>query len=181
MTTKLNYIDLFAGAGGLSEGFIREGFRPLAHVEADVNASATLKTRLAYHHLSKKKNLEQYYQYLAGNKTRDELWDSAPAEIISSVINSEISDENLEATFATTDAQLASEKVDLIIGGPPCQVYSLAGRSRDPKRMKDDPRNHLFSKYAEFLNRYKPKFFVFENVPGLRSAEKYLPAILQTF
>jgi len=51
--TKLTYIDLFAGAGGLSEGFIREGFHPIAHVEMDNDACDTLKTRLAFHDLAK--------------------------------------------------------------------------------------------------------------------------------
>ena len=49
---QLNYIDLFAGAGGLSEGFIREKFQPIAHVELSTEAADTLKTRIAFHHLS---------------------------------------------------------------------------------------------------------------------------------
>ena len=61
--------------------------------------------------------------------------------------------------------------MDVIIGGPPCQAYSIVGRARDPKGMTDDPRNHLYKYYVEFLNRYKPKMFVFENVPGILSAK----------
>ena len=57
--SKPNYIDLFAGAGGLSEGFIREMFEPIAHVEMSAEASDTLRTRVAYHHFKDKKKLNQ--------------------------------------------------------------------------------------------------------------------------
>lgn len=60
----LNYIDLFAGAGGLSEGFIRSGFNPIAHVEMDRHACDTLKTRTAYHYLKANNKAEVYYNYL---------------------------------------------------------------------------------------------------------------------
>ncbi|MCD8181374.1 MAG: DNA cytosine methyltransferase, partial [Firmicutes bacterium] len=60
--------------------------------------------------------------------------------------------------------------VDLIIGGPPCQAYSVAGRIRDKDGMKNDYRNYLFENYLEIVNHYKPKAFVFENVPGILSA-----------
>jgi DNA (cytosine-5)-methyltransferase 1 len=60
--------------------------------------------------------------------------------------------------------------IDVIIGGPPCQAYSVAGRVRDENGMKDDYRNYLFEHYLSVVNRYRPKFFVFENVPGLLSA-----------
>lgn len=58
----------------------------------------------------------------------------------------------------------------IIIGGPPCQAYSVAGRVRDENGMKDDYRNYLFEHYLSVVNRYQPKVFVFENVPGLLSA-----------
>ena len=57
-----------------------------------------------------------------------------------------------------------------IIGGPPCQAYSVAGRVRDENGMRDDYRNYLFEHYCNVVNRYRPKLFVFENVPGLLSA-----------
>ena len=60
--------------------------------------------------------------------------------------------------------------IDLIIGGPPCQAYSVAGRVRDENGMRDDYRNYLFEHYLNVVNRYRPKFFVFENVPGILSA-----------
>lgn len=180
---KLNYIDLFAGAGGLSEGFIREKFEPVAHVEMSAEAADTLKTRIAFHHFSQKKNLTKYYSYLRKDISRNELWDSIPQHLLESVINEVISNNTIESIFEKIDSQLDEKKVDVIIGGPPCQAYSLVGRSRDPNRMKGDKRNFLFRYYAKFLIRYKPKYFVFENVLGLLTAgnAKYLNEMLDLF
>jgi DNA (cytosine-5)-methyltransferase 1 len=179
----MNYIDLFAGAGGLSEGFIREGFNPIAHVEMNKEAADTLKTRLAFHFLNDNNKVSKYYSYLKSEITRDDLWNSIPQEHILSVINSEITKKTIESIFENIDEQLGSKKVDVIIGGPPCQAYSLVGRSRDPNRMSGDKRNYLFRHYAEFLVRYKPKYFVFENVLGLLTAgnKKYLNEMLSLF
>ena len=87
----LNYIDLFAGAGGLSEGFIRHGFNPIAHVEMNKYACETLKTRVAYHHLRETKQLEIYKKYLKTEIDRKTLWESIPKSKLNSVINTEIS------------------------------------------------------------------------------------------
>ena len=181
--SKLNYIDLFAGAGGLSEGFIREKFEPVAHVEMSEEAADTLKTRIAFHHFNQKKNLAKYYSYLQQDISRNELWDSIPQHLLESVINEEISNNTIESIFEKIDSQLDEKKVDVIIGGPPCQAYSLVGRSRDPNRMKGDKRNFLFRYYAKFLIRYRPKYFVFENVLGLLTAgnAKYLNEMLELF
>ena len=86
----MNYIDLFAGAGGLSEGFIRNGFKPIAHVEMNKDACDTLKTRAAFHHLKENKKINTYYDYLKGKISRQELWNKVPFNIIESVINKEI-------------------------------------------------------------------------------------------
>ena len=179
----MNYIDLFAGAGGLSEGFIREGFKPVAHVEMNKEASDTLKTRLSFHYLNDNKKISLYYSYLNNEITRDDLWNSIPQELISSVINIEITKETIGGIFEIIDEQIDNKCVDAIIGGPPCQAYSLVGRSRDPNRMSGDKRNYLFRYYAEFLERYKPKYFVFENVLGLLTAgnQKYLNEMLTLF
>lgn len=174
---KYNFIDLFAGAGGLSEGFIRAGFNPIAHVEMNPDACNTLKTRTAFHYLKEKGRVNEYYEYLKGEITRDELWGKIPTHLINSVINKEISPETLPQIFNIIDQELQEKDVDIVIGGPPCQAYSVAGRAR--KNMDDDPRNHLYKHYVEFLKRYKPKMFVFENVPGILSASngKYLEKI----
>lgn len=167
---KLKFIDLFAGAGGLSEGFIRAGFTPIAHVEMNKDACDTLKTRTAFHYLKENNRIDEYYDYLKGKISRDEFWKKTPDHLIKSVINSEISADTLPSIFEKIDYELGKKKVDLVIGGPPCQAYSVAGRARDPKGMSDDPRNHLYKYYVEFLKRYQPKMFVFENVPGILSA-----------
>ena len=165
---KLRFIDLFAGAGGLSEGFVRAGFTPVAHVEMNKDACDTLRTRTAFHWLKEEGRISEYYEYLKGTITRDELWAKTPENLIKSVINTEISEETLPKIFEQIDAELGTKKVDLVIGGPPCQAYSVAGRVR--KDMTNDPRNHLYKHYVEFLKKYQPKMFVFENVPGILSA-----------
>ena len=170
MNSDFNYLDLFAGAGGLSEGFIRAGFKPIAHVEMDPTACYTLQTRMAYHHLKANNNLEQYTNYLSGVIKRKEFYGLVPDDVIKSVINEEIGEETLQNIFSQIDKIRGSQKVDLIIGGPPCQAYSVIGRARSPNGMKGDKRNDLYVFYAEFLEKYEPKYFVFENVPGLLSA-----------
>ncbi len=155
----------------MSEGFIRSGFTPVAHVEANKAACFTLKTRNAYHWLKKHNQLEIYDNYLSGSITRADLYGHIPQEEISSVINSEIGEDTLPEIFALIDDLLQGNQLDLIIGGPPCQAYSVVGRSRDKDGMKGDKRNYLYVFYAEFLKQYKPKYFVFENVTGLMSAK----------
>jgi DNA (cytosine-5)-methyltransferase 1 len=170
MTKKLNFIDLFAGAGGLSEGFIRAGYNPIAHVEMDEAACYTLKTRTAYHYLKSKKKFDEYVKFLKGEIDRPTLYSLIPEEEMNSVINLALSDENNATIFKRIDILLQGKDVDMIIGGPPCQAYSLVGRARSKNGMKDDPRNHLYLQYSKFLVKYNPKMFVFENVLGLRSA-----------
>ena len=138
---KYNFIDLFAGCGGLSEGFYRNGFTALAHVDFDHWACETLRTRM------------KHYGYTNYQK-----------EVIEQDINS-------KDIIELLDEAVNGRKVDVIIGGPPCQAYSTAGRVRDGKRMAEDPRNFLFESYVKILEHYKPKFFVFENVTGILSAK----------
>ena len=143
MTKKRRYtfIDLFAGCGGLSEGFYRSGFQALAHVEMNHWACETLRKRM------------NYYGYKSIEK-----------EVIEHDITSDDIIKRLEQA-------VDNRKVDIIIGGPPCQAYSTAGRVRDAKGMASDPRNFLFEAYVKILEHFQPKFFVFENVTGLLSAQ----------
>lgn len=163
-------IDLFAGAGGLSEGFVQAGFVPIAHVEMDKDACNTLKTRCCFHYLQTNNQLEVYHKYLKGEITRETLYASVPAEVTNAVINVEISDKTISDTFDKIKLLAKGRNIDMIIGGPPCQAYSLLGRHR--KTMEDDPRTLLYLQYGKFLKEFKPKGFVFENVPGLLSAKK---------
>ena len=168
---QIKYLDLFAGAGGLSEGFIRAGCLPIAHVEMDVAASYTLRTRAAYHWLMDHGLSEIYYTYLQGEISRNELYSKVPPKVIETVINQKIDKESIKNIFKAIDALLEGRKLDLIIGGPPCQAYSLVGRASDKNKMRDDDRCYLYCYYVQFLKKYKPKYFVFENVIGLLSAK----------
>ena len=137
---KYTFIDLFSGCGGLSEGFYRMGFTALAHLEINHWACETLRKRMAYYGYS---NIER------------------------EVIEKDITSADI---LTDIDNAVAGRSVDVIIGGPPCQAYSTAGRVRDAKGMASDPRNFLFESYVKILEHFRPKFFVFENVTGLLSA-----------
>ena len=143
MATKQHsytFIDLFAGCGGLSEGFYRQGFTAVSHVEIDPTACETLRNRM------------RYYGYK--DPERDVIQhDITAPDIIERI-----------------DKSLGGRGVDIIIGGPPCQAYSTAGRARDKDGMKKDPRNFLFESYVKILDHYLPKVFVFENVTGILTA-----------
>lgn len=164
------FIDLFAGCGGLSEGFVQAGFLPIAHVEMNAEACDTLRTRSCYHFCRTHEKEQVFSDYLQGVITRSELYKQVPSHIIDSVINEEISDSSIEGVFKKIHKLANQKNIDLIIGGPPCQAYSLLGRHN--KNMEDDPRTLLYLQYGKFLNEFKPKGFVFENVPGLLSAKK---------
>lgn len=170
---NLNFIDLFSGAGGLSEGFIKAGFNPIAHVEIDKKACDTLETRLVYHKLKKEKKIQFYYDYISQKTTREDfLKKHGSNEISNSVINIPIGGKNNKTIFSKIDNLIGSRQIDLIVGGPPCQAYSLVGRARDKNKMQNDPRNFLYKEYGKFLKKYQPKVFVFENVMGLITADK---------
>jgi len=179
----MRYIDLFAGAGGFSEGFKRAGFEPIAHVEVDSAACFTLRTRLAYYYLAENNKINIYVQYLKGEISREQLYSHVPAEILKSVINMAIGDATNHNIFREIDRLKGNKEIDIIVGGPPCQAYSLVGRARDKNKMKDDPRNHLYVQYGKYLKKYLPKLFVFENVPGMQSAAggKYFEDMKQYF
>lgn len=175
-TGSLNYIDLFAGAGGLSEGFMQSGFEPVSHVEMNAYAAKTLQTRLAYYYLKEQGKLDSYYNYEKGEISREDLLKLVPAEELKTVINKEMSAATVKDIFKTIDTVMAEKgfkQIDVIVGGPPCQAYSLVGRAQSSHMlvpMEKDPRNELYKMYVQFLTRYKPRMFVFENVAGIKTA-----------
>jgi DNA (cytosine-5)-methyltransferase 1 len=171
--TSVNFIDLFAGAGGLSEGFLAVGFKPIAHVEMNPEACLTLQTRVCYYYLLKTGKLEIYRQYLRGEIDRVELYTHVPQEELDSVIKQRMSNESMPELFGRINTLMKKHSimsVDLIVGGPPCQAYSLVGRAVKTDSMQDDPRNFLYQLYCKVLKKYQPEMFVFENVPGLLTA-----------
>ncbi len=99
----MNYLDLFAGAGGLSEGFARAGYNGIAHIESNKSAAETLETRMAYYYLKEINKLDYYREYQKTfslnvserKKKRQKFLEAIPNNIIDSVINCEISYENL--------------------------------------------------------------------------------------
>ena len=141
MSNKYTFIDLFAGCGGLSEGFYKQGFKALTHVEYDHYACKSLRTRMKHYGYQEK-------------------------EI--SVLEKDITDKDI---IKQIELEVSGKPIDLLIGGPPCQSFSSLGRAKDEKGMQDDPRNYLFESYEKILNHFKPKVFVFENVTGLLTAK----------
>ena len=170
MKRKLKFLDLFAGGGGLSEGFVQAGFEPVAHVEKGRAQCFTLLTRVTYHWMKQHDYLEPYASYLNGTISRADLYKAVPEDVGASIINAEICKATIPEIFQKIDVQLDGKRLDLIVGGPPCQAYSLVGRSRDEFGMIGDDRNYLYRHYASFLTKYQPTYFVFENVTGLLSA-----------
>lgn len=172
----LSYIDLFAGAGGLSEGFVQSGYQPIAHVEMNEHAAKTIETRIAYYYLKEHGKLKCYYEYERKVISRDQLLKMVPEEELKTVINKEMSEKTIRDIFESIDSIMKEKEIrqiDVIIGGPPCQAYSLVGRAQSNHMiipMDEDPRNELYKLYVQFLNKYKPRMFVFENVAGIRTA-----------
>ncbi len=153
-STVLNTLDLFAGCGGLTEGFLQSGhYHTLGAVEWEKAPYETLKHR--FQTAWKMKNADEAVIRFDIQRTD---------ELINGFSDSEY------GTHSGLESIVDGNPVDVIIGGPPCQAYSLAGRIRDEHGMRNDYRNYLFECYIKLVKHFKPKFFVFENVVGLLSA-----------
>ena len=154
MKQKYNTIDLFAGCGGLLDGFMQEvHYNSLACVEWEKYPCLTLANRLEKKW--KHKNASNEVVRFDIQRT-NELFQGF--------------DDPDYGKHVGLDSLVGDKKVDVIIGGPPCQAYSLAGRIRDEHGMRDDYRNYLFESYIRVVKHFKPKYFVFENVVGMLSA-----------
>ena len=167
MSKKLTFIDLFAGCGGLSEGFLQsKKYEALAHVEWEIPMVNTLRKRL----ITKWKHTEEdalkrvvHFDIQKTDELLNGQWKKETTSLYSKTNHHEIISKGLKGI-------IGKQKVNLIIGGPPCQAYSIAGRAQDKNSMKDDYRNYLFESFVKVVDEFKPEIFVFENVPGLLSA-----------
>ena len=183
----LNIVDVFSGAGGLTEGFrYKDYYDFICHIEMDKDACSSLELRNIYYYLKKENNISPYFEYIQGKISRDELHSIIPRYLTEDILNKEISKETIPSIFEFIDQRLANNKLDGIIGGPPCQAYSTIGRANNKAKKSTDKRIYLYKHYLDFLNKYKPKFFVFENVKGLLSfkdlsGELLLPKIICEF
>lgn len=165
---KYTFIDLFAGCGGLSEGFLQTGrFRGLAHVEWEKPMVDTLRNRL----------ITQWNESVDEAKKRVILFDIQKTQELvygnwSNESNEKYGSENSDTIKKSgLKGIIGKQKVDLIIGGPPCQAYSIHGRATDKDSMNNDYRNYLFESFCKVVDVFRPKVFVFENVGGLLSAK----------
>ena len=171
MTTpknKYTFIDLFAGCGGLSEGFLQTGrFEGLAHVEWETPMVETLRHRLTTKWKESKESSLKKVIHFDIQKT-DELingsWSKESLAIYGASNHDTIKSHGLKGLIGNTH-------VDLIIGGPPCQAYSIHGRATDKDSMNNDYRNYLFESFCKVVKEFQPEIFVFENVAGLLSAK----------
>lgn len=181
-------IDLFAGPGGLGEGFsslrsvTSEGvFKIKLSIEMDEHAHRTLELRAFFRNFPQGRAPEAYYDYLRGKLSREELFEKFPDEAGAA------SEEAWRATLGSPalpkrrideriSTALAGAKNWVLIGGPPCQAYSLVGRSRvvggeGLEKYESDPKHRLYRHYLRVLAVHRPPVFVMENVKGLLSAK----------
>lgn len=198
MSTKnIPVVDIFAGPGGLAEGFAKAGYDIIISAEMDKIACETLRLRKFYHQFMPQNIPDEFYQFLHGKISQLELTQRFQGEwkrACSSVVNVELGTPCGNAIFQSLmDEKLKNSNEFILVGGPPCQAYSLAGRSRmlgvgnrtyyeddmteDALRMSiakqfyKDKRHTLYLEYLRILCRYQPSIFVMENVKGLGSAK----------
>lgn len=174
-------IDLFAGPGGLAEGFSSlvndDGdrvFKIKLSIEKDSFAHQTLKLRSFVRQFPHKDLPDEYYQFIEGKMSLSELYGHFPDEY------HEAENEAWLATLGETPSDEIDHRINnaigdeqnwVLIGGPPCQAYSNAGRSRVGGISKKDHRVYLYKEYLRIIARHHPAIFVMENVEGLLSAK----------
>jgi DNA (cytosine-5)-methyltransferase 1 len=177
-------IDLFAGPGGLGEGFSSLGrpegtprFTIRVSIEKELVAHQTLELRAFFRQFPHGDAPEEYYRHLRGQLNRKELFDTWPVAAAAAKQEAwqvELGKVETDAVRKRIRKELGGENRWVLIGGPPCQAYSNAGRSRnkgeDDYVPEDDPRQYLYVEYLQILADHRPAVFVMENVKGLLSA-----------
>ena len=165
---KYTFIDLFAGCGGLSEGFLQTGrFSPLAHVEWEKPMVDTLRNRLKTKWNESVNETKKRVIFFDIQKTDELVYGNWSEDSIAKYGN-----DNSDVVIKSGLRGVVGKKhVDLIIGGPPCQAYSIHGRATDKDSMNNDYRNYLFESFCKVVDAFRPELFVFENVGGLLSAK----------
>ncbi|WP_175964354.1 DNA cytosine methyltransferase [Burkholderia pyrrocinia] len=180
-------IDLFAGPGGLGEGFSslkdkdgKNRFSVKVSIEKDPVAHQTLSLRALYRAFPNGKVPESYYQYIRGEITRDKLFQSRDIPInAKNAANearlAELGKINPDIVDSWISEALGDATDWILIGGPPCQAYSLAGRSRrtreDITEFEKDEKHFLYREYLRIIQRFAPAVFVMENVKGILSSK----------
>ncbi|MHB1084926.1 MAG: DNA cytosine methyltransferase [Thiobacillus sp.] len=178
-------VDLFAGPGGLGEGFsaLDDGnaFRILVSAEMEASAHQTLRLRAFYRILKRQggKALDSYYRFCNGESELPwdvksaKAWEEAEKEARRITLGSV--EGNRELNTIIEKSGLGPTKPWVLIGGPPCQAYSLVGRARNRGKSdycaEDDHRHFLYREYLKIIQRYKPAIFVMENVKGILSSK----------
>ena len=175
-------VDVFAGPGGLGEGFatyIDESDNPRFHnavsIECDNFPFKTLHLRHFLRSFPQGEFPEEYYQYLRREMTLSDLYSRFHQNKESadkSALNIELCKENRKTVRDHIVERLKGRSRWVLIGGPPCQAYSLVGRSRMKKdsNQESDPRHELYKEYLQIIADHAPSVFVMENVKGLLSA-----------
>lgn len=177
-------IDVFAGPGGLGEGFSaltdelgHRIFRLALSVEKDIVACQTLKLRAVRRHLADEGSLDCYYALLRREISRDDFDSLVPVgraseEADQEVLNSELGQAPAARVDARIRTALGGATNWILIGGPPCQAYSLAGRARraNDENFEADEKHFLYREYLRIIRVHAPPVFVMENVKGLLSS-----------
>jgi len=180
---QIAVVDLFAGPGGLGEGFSsfsNDVFRILVSAEKDTYAHETLQLRAYYRLLlrSAEGKMKVYLDYCNGDRSlpydesTSHLWKEASEEARQIELGTPEGNDELDRILAD---KLDTKRPWVLIGGPPCQAYSLVGRSRNKGnvhyRAEQDPRYVLYREYLRTIQKYRPAVFVMENVKGILSAK----------
>jgi DNA (cytosine-5)-methyltransferase 1 len=175
-------IDIFAGPGGLGEGFaahLDQGgssrFKSAVSIERDDFSHQTLLLRHFFRHFPTGEAPDDYYNFLKGEITREELYArhrEAFSEAASSALRISLGPDSHSVVKKVIGAKVGEADKWALVGGPPCQAYSLVGRSRMSgiKGFEQDERHTLYLEYLRIIADHAPPVFVMENVKGLLSA-----------